>query len=190
MRFVRAPDGTVAFDVAAALPTRGAWTVPSREAIATAIDRGGFARAFGAPILADAAALADEVDRVLQQEVLRALGLLRRQSGLIVGRSECLEQAAAGRKGQWVLAADLAERSLGDLGDAPGGALRGPNMEAIGQALGRGPVGVLLVTGPGALRRRLVTDLSRWGRLQGLVSPLTEAPPVAAPDSPEQEVHA
>ncbi len=190
LRFVRAPDGTVAFDVAAAMPTRGAWTAPSQEAITLAVERGGLARAFGKPVLVELPKLLGEVERVLSGEILQALGLLRRQSGLIVGRSECLEHASAGRGGRWLLAADLAARSRDELGVHAEGALVGPSMEAVGQALGRAPVGVLLVTATGPLRRRLVTDIQRWGRLNGHHAPLSDAPATPAPSMAAPEVSA
>src|SRR5688500_442146 len=77
LRFVRAPDGEVWFDVAADMPGRGAWTCPDPACVDKARERGGFARAFEAPVIAPVD-LAARVRMVLENEALKGLGLLRR----------------------------------------------------------------------------------------------------------------
>ena len=52
IRFVAAPDGTVAPDLARKLPGRGLWVAADRASVSTAAAKGLFARAAKAPLKA------------------------------------------------------------------------------------------------------------------------------------------
>lgn len=171
LRFVRAPDGEVWFDVAADMPGRGAWTCPDPACVDKARERGGFARAFEAPVIAPVD-LAARVRMVLENEALKGLGLLRRQGRLWPGRTEALAQASLGEAPIVVTARDLAERSVREAAAAVQGravVVVGPDKASMGDALGRGPTGVLAL-GQGRLAQRVVCNLQRLSRLSGLVS--------------------
>lgn len=174
LRFVRAPDGAVAFDVRAALPGRGAWTCPNPSCVERAITRGGFRRAFEQPLLVEEEALLEEVQRVLLGECQRMLGLLRRTGSLFPGRGEAFRQVAASPSAALIVAADLAPRSVREAEQATARPLLiGPSKVEIGEALGRRPTGVLAVT-DGPSLRRLAQDLSRLARLRGTPSQTQE----------------
>src|SRR5262245_25132193 len=84
VRFVIAPAGGVAADVAHKLPGRGMWVTASREAIARAASKGLFAKAAKAPV-AIPEALADEVEMLLVKRLQDHLGLAKRAGVLIAG---------------------------------------------------------------------------------------------------------
>ncbi len=171
LRFVRAPDGEVWFDASALLPGRGAWTCPSAACVERASERGGFARAFEAPVIVPVD-LVTRVRTVLQTEALHGLGLLRRQGRLWPGRTEAFSQTSVGEARVVVTACDLAERSVREAAAAVAGRavlVVGPDKASMGDALGRGPTGVLAL-GQGRLAKRVVCNLQRLSRLLGLVS--------------------
>lgn len=181
LRFVRAPDGGVAFDVRARLPGSGAYTCPLRACLSRASEKGGFARAFEAPVLDTGKVLEAKVEAALCGEVLSGLGLARRAGQLVAGRDEVLRRLETAPVEALVLAADLSDRSRAELtGRLPDDArvLRGPAKEAMGGALGRKPTGVVaLLAGP--LATRVVADLIRWSRFDG-IAPSTTSGRLAA----------
>lgn len=103
IRFVAAPDGSVAPDLARKLPGRGLWVAADRGSIQTAADKNLFARAAKAP-LKPHADLAAQVESLLIRRCLDQLGLARREGVLISGFEKA---AAAVRSGQaaWMIEA-------------------------------------------------------------------------------------
>lgn len=163
LRFARAPDGALAFDVRARAEGRGAWTCASAACVTRALERGAFERAFEAPVVVEGDLLA-RVRAVLRDEVLTGLGLVRKAGALVAGRDEVARAAAEGRAAALVLAEDLSERSRGDVRAEAQVRVSGPAMADIGAAIGRKPTGVLLVrSSPRA--RVLIDDLRRAERL-------------------------
>jgi predicted RNA-binding protein YlxR (DUF448 family) len=156
LRFARAPDGSLGFDVRGKLSGRGAWTCASPACVQKAIDKGGFERAFEAPVLTKG--LAAAVGSILETEVLQGLGLLRRAGRLVAGREEVARNLGAATA--LVVARDLSARTRGDVDKLGVVAVPGPNMDAIGKAIGRKPTGVLAALG-GPASDRLVKDLRR-----------------------------
>ena len=71
VRFARAPDGAVLPDVDARAGGRGAWTCAAVGCIVRALERGGFERAFQAPVLGTPAALVQAVQSALAQAPTR-----------------------------------------------------------------------------------------------------------------------
>jgi uncharacterized protein len=156
LRFARANDGSLGFDVRERLEGRGAWTCASATCVQKAIDKGGFERAFEAPVLTNG--LVAAVGSILESEVLHGLGLLRRSGRLVAGREEVarnLEGAQA-----LVVARDLSARTRGDVEKLAKDIVEGPAMDAIGKAIGRKPTGVLAAL-KGPASDRLVRDLRR-----------------------------
>lgn len=105
IRFVAGPDGAVVPDLARKLPGRGVWVEATREAVATAVKRNGFARSAKAP-LKPASDLPDLVERLLARRCLEQLGLARREGVLISGFEKTLSAIASGKAGWLVEASD------------------------------------------------------------------------------------
>ena len=103
IRFVAAPDGSVAPDLARKLPGRGLWVAADRASIQAAVKKNLFSRAAKAP-LKPAADLADTVESLLVQRCLDQLGLARREGVLISGFEKSLANIRAG-KAAWIVEA-------------------------------------------------------------------------------------
>jgi hypothetical protein len=84
LRFARAPDGQVVPDLKRNLPGRGVWVSLSRAAVAEAVARKTFSRAFG-----EASSAAPELPE-------QVAGLLRRQALGLVSLAKKAGQAVAG----------------------------------------------------------------------------------------------
>lgn len=83
-RYVVGPDGRVVPDLDRRLPGRGAWVTATREALATAIRQGAFARAFRGQGAAGPE-LADLVERLLEKSALGALSLANKAGQVVTG---------------------------------------------------------------------------------------------------------
>jgi hypothetical protein len=93
IRFVLDPDGAVTADVKRRLPGRGVWVTARRTAVAEAVRKRLFARAFKAQVKV-AADLPDRVARLLEQSALDALSIARK-AGLVVQGFAKVEAAVA-----------------------------------------------------------------------------------------------
>ena len=103
IRFVPAPDGSVAPDLGRKLPGRGLWVAADRASIETAVKKNLFARSAKAP-LKPAADLADLVEKLLVRRCLDQLGLARREGVLISGFEKSAANIRSG-KAAWVVEA-------------------------------------------------------------------------------------
>ena len=103
IRFVAAPDGSVAPDLARKLPGRGLWVAADRASVETAVKKNLFSRAARAP-MKPAADLADMVDSLLFRRCLDQLGLARREGVLISGFEKALANIRSG-KAAWIIEA-------------------------------------------------------------------------------------
>jgi predicted RNA-binding protein YlxR (DUF448 family) len=103
IRFVAAPDGSVAPDLARKLPGRGLWVAADRASIETAVKKNLFSRAARAP-MKPAADLADMVESLLFRRCLDQLGLARREGVLISGFEKALANIRSG-KAAWIIEA-------------------------------------------------------------------------------------
>ena len=103
IRFVAAPDGSVAPDLARKLPGRGLWVAADRASIETAVKKNLFSRAARAP-MKPAADLADMVEGLLFRRCLDQLGLARREGMLISGFEKALATVRSG-KAAWIIEA-------------------------------------------------------------------------------------
>ncbi|MCP4504312.1 MAG: DUF448 domain-containing protein [Deltaproteobacteria bacterium] len=169
LRFVRAPDGTVAFDVRGKLPGRGAWTLPNESCVRRGATKGGFARTFEQPVLVDVEELVKRVSGTLNEVALQALGLCHKSQQLVAGRTESLKAVLAQPQGYWLLlASDLAPRSKEDMEAKAEGIkiLSTFSKDEIGIALGRRATGVVAVrTSP--MGKKLRSDAVRAARFLG-----------------------
>ena len=105
VRFVAGPDATVFPDVARKLPGRGLWVEASRAAVDLAVKKNAFSRAAKAQLKAPAN-LADQVENLLRQRLLQALGLARRAGELTWGNDRVSTAIASGRVAWMIEAAD------------------------------------------------------------------------------------
>ena len=98
LRFALSGEGAVVPDIRQKLPGRGVWTRLSRAVVGQAAAKQAFSRGFRASVRAGAD-LADEVDRLLEQDALRFLSLVNKAGLVIVGGAK-VEAAirAAGSK--------------------------------------------------------------------------------------------
>ena len=200
IRLALGPDGSVAPDVRARAPGRGAWIGVDRAAVDAANAkgklRGALARAFKTNALNVPADLGARIEAALRQAVLDRLGLEARASNLLLG-SEKIEVAA--RRGQVELllhAADASAEGRRKLDQAwrvgteqEGSGAQGlvfPEGRAIlSLALGRENV-VHAAIIDRAAAARVLHALERWrafiGREDGLSAATAEMPGASAVD--------
>lgn len=114
IRFVAAPDGGVAPDLARKLPGRGLWVAADRASIEAAVKKNLFNRAAKAP-LKPAANLADLVESLLIKRCLEQLGLARREGVLISGYEKSAAAIRSGKAAWIVEAADGSADGRGKL---------------------------------------------------------------------------
>lgn len=93
IRFVAAPDGSVAPDLQRRLPGRGVWVTARRAAVEEAVRRKAFARGLKAPVRA-APDLADLVDALLAKAAREGLSLANK-AGLVISGFAKVEAALA-----------------------------------------------------------------------------------------------
>lgn len=84
IRFVAAPDGTIIPDLKRQLPGRGCWVGIERSRIETAVAKNLFARALKRKVTVPAD-LADQVDRLLAQQLAGMMNLGRKAGQFISG---------------------------------------------------------------------------------------------------------
>ena len=202
VRLAISPDGLVLPDPGAKAPGRGAWIVPDRAALETALAKGhlkgAIARAFkGGPKdtgLTIPDNLADLVHAGLARYLADRLGIEMRSGNIVLGSSRIAEQARTGRIALVLHASDSSEDGRKKLDqawrvgiEAEGSGRRGLvlplDRDALSVALGRENVVHLGVSGHSH-------DLRAAQRVEQAVARLTyfagTAP--ASPDLPEAEL--
>jgi uncharacterized protein len=112
IRIALGPDGSVAPDLMARAPGRGAWIGVPRAALQAALDKGrlagALARAFKTPIIPPAD-LADRIEAGFAKLLLDRMGLDMRSGALITGADKIDQSAREGRVALLLHAADAAE---------------------------------------------------------------------------------
>jgi predicted RNA-binding protein YlxR (DUF448 family) len=94
IRFVRAPDGTLAPDLKRKLPGRGVWVTARRDTVAEAVKRKAFARSLKQEVAVDPA-LADRVEALYLKTALDLLSLANKAGKVVTGFSK-VESAIQG----------------------------------------------------------------------------------------------
>lgn len=107
IRFVAAPDGTVAPDLKRKLPGRGCWVRAERRAVDEAVRRKLFSRALKATVSA-APDLGARVDALLASWALGSLGLARKAGVVVTGATKVEQAVRAGRAAMVLHASDAA----------------------------------------------------------------------------------
>jgi predicted RNA-binding protein YlxR (DUF448 family) len=172
IRLALGPDGTVAPDVRARAPGRGAWISVGKAELAAAVAngklKGALQRAFKTGDVTVPADLADRTEAALRQYALDRLGMEAR-SGKLINGSERVETAARSGKVHLLLhAADAGEdgrKALDQAWRVGGGGSRGvifpEGRTILSLALGReNVVHVALIEAAAAAR--VLHALSRW----------------------------
>ena len=127
IRFVAGPEGIVVPDLARKLPGRGLWVAADRASVETAAKKNLFARAAKAKLAAPTG-LADQVERLLHQRLLAALGMARKAGELTFGFERVLAAVAAGKAAWLIEASDGAAEGRRKLLDAARRAERPPRL--------------------------------------------------------------
>ncbi len=141
IRFVAAPDGTVAPDLGRKLPGRGLWVACSRASIEAAVKRQAFSRAAKTKLVASAD-LPDLVESMLARRCLDRLGLARRAGALTSGFESVRAALASGKTAWWIEAHDGASDGRRKLAQAVRALPRPPRLcamfssDELGLALG------------------------------------------------------
>ena len=103
LRLACSPDGGLVPDVAGKLPGRGVWVTPTREALAAAIKRRGFARGLKANVTVPDG-LAEQIETLLLKRCLDTIGLARK-SGMAVAGADKVSAEIEKRPPGWLLEA-------------------------------------------------------------------------------------
>lgn len=117
IRFVLGPDGAVVPDLRARLPGRGAWVTATRVALAEAVRRRLFSRAFRREVTVPAD-LPDQVDRLVEAQALAALSLANKAGAVVTGFAKVEAALAAGKAVALVHAGDAGEDGVRKLSQA------------------------------------------------------------------------
>ena len=114
IRFVAAPDGSVAPDLGRKLPGRGLWVAADRASVETAAKKNLFSRAAKTKLNA-AADLAATVETLLFRRCLDQLGLARREGVLISGFEKSAAAIRSGKAAWLIEATDGASDGRGKI---------------------------------------------------------------------------
>lgn len=184
VRFVVAPDGSVAPDIEGRLPGRGYWVSCDRAVFQKGLRRKLFAKAARRAVVVPPDLLEATV-RLLARHALSLLGLARRAGEVAAGFEPVCIALRSGRVGpRGKPPAVLIEASDGSADGRRRVLVRAEDLPivdcfaagSIGRALGRDHI-VHAVMGGGGLAERFLTETRRFTGLAGLPSP---RPPVAA----------
>ncbi len=172
IRLALGPDGTVAPDVRARAPGRGAWVSVGKAELAGAVANGklkaALQRAFKTGDVALPADLADRTEAALRQYALDRLGMEARSGNLINGNDKVEAAARSGKVCLLLHASDAGEdgrRKLDQAWRVGGGEARGmifpEGRTILSLALGRENVVHLALIEPAAAAR-VRQALARW----------------------------
>ncbi|HEX2804177.1 MAG TPA: DUF448 domain-containing protein [Sphingomicrobium sp.] len=172
IRLALGPDGSVAPDVRARAPGRGAWISVGKaqlaEAVANGRLKGALQRAFKTGALEVPPDLADRTADALRQAVLDRLGMEARSGNLANGSDRVETAARAGKVHLLVHAADAGEDGRKKLdqawrvgGGQPRGVIIPVDRTILSLALGRENVVHLALIEPAAAAR-VSQALARW----------------------------
>jgi len=177
IRLALGPDGSVAPDVRARAPGRGAWIGVSRAELDEANAKGkltaALQRAFKTNEVNVSADLGERIEAALRQTALDRLGMEARAGNLINGSDKIEKAARAGKVALLIHAADAGEdgnRSLDQAWRVGGGNERGVifplDRTILSMALGRENVVHAALTDPAAASR-VSHALARWRAFNG-----------------------
>jgi predicted RNA-binding protein YlxR (DUF448 family) len=167
IRFVADPGGAVVPDIGLKLPGRGAWIVPTRKAVDSAIESGLIARSLGGcqKVPVD---LAAQVEVRLARRCLDLVGLARRAGEITIGFSKVRAWLRSGRAVVVLHARDGSQREYERLMSSRDGFMEITlfTREELGLALGRESV-VHAAMSSGGFADRLLREVSRLNGFRG-----------------------
>jgi predicted RNA-binding protein YlxR (DUF448 family)/ribosomal protein L7Ae-like RNA K-turn-binding protein len=146
VRLVRGPEGEIAVDIAGGAFGRGAHVHAQLPCIAKAC-KGGLARSFKSPVLADAADVARQIVDGCDRRIAGLVGAARRAGVLAVGADASCEALEAGAP-LVIVAADAGNvTTRGPIAQAiaEGRAVSWKTKAVLGELLGRAEVSVCVV---------------------------------------------
>ena len=172
IRLALGPDGTVAPDVRARAPGRGAWISVGRaeldEAVANGKLKAALARAFKTGEVAIPPDLGERTEQALRQAALDRLGMEARAGNLLSGSERVEATARSGKVHLLIHAADAGEDGRKRLdqawragGGGPQGVIFPEPRPILAIALGRENVVHVALNEPAAAAR-VMDALSRW----------------------------
>jgi uncharacterized protein len=197
IRLALGPDGSVAPDVRARAPGRGAWIGVVRGEFDTANARGklkpALQRAFKTNDVEVPADLGDRIEQALRQTALDRLGMEARAGNLISGADRVETAARAGKVDFLIHAADSGEDGRKRLdqawrvgGGGPMGVIFPVGRTILSMALGRENVVHVALTDPAAASR-VQHALARWRAFTGPDRGLEGGEPALGFDSAEED---
>ena len=164
IRFVVAPDGQIAPDIAGKLPGRGIWVSSDRAALEKAVKKGLFARAARQAVIVpdDFVSL---VEGQLVARIVNLISLARKGGGAVTGYEKVKDWLSREEATVLIQASDGSERGKSKLSTPQGGTFIGwLTAEELGRAFGRQTT-VHAALGAGGLSQRVVDEAAR---LKGL----------------------
>ena len=172
LRFVRAPDGTVTFDVNGKLPGRGAYLTINAEALKTALKKNLFAKSFKEKTILPPD-MAQQVVRQLRAAALQYLALARRAGDAVAGAEKCKDFATRHRMAAVILADDAGAdtRSLARrLGETALDPITVFNRDELGIIFGREQA-VIIALRTGGVAKQFLSAIHRYDALKDLEIP-------------------
>jgi len=178
IRLAAGPDGTIAADLGAKLPGRGAWITADRAIVATAIAKGklkgALARAFKSNALKLSDDLPEQISAGLERRALDRLGLENKAGNLIWGHERIGEALLKGKVRLLIHAADAKADGMGKLEARRRGAspdtvsiVLPVGRDRLSMALGRENVVHAAITDAASATRTLAA-LGRWAAWNGI----------------------
>ena len=89
LRFVKAPNGEVVFDLSGKAPGRGAYCLPNQSALALALKKRAFERKLAGKVPEN---FIENIIQLLKADALKALGLAKKANALVLGVDNILGQ--------------------------------------------------------------------------------------------------
>ena len=198
IRLALGPDGSVAPDVRARAPGRGAWIGVTRGELDTANAKGklkpALQRAFKTDNVAVPADLGERTEQALRQTALDRLGMEARAGNLINGSDKVENAARSGKIALLIHAADAGDdgnRKLDQAwrvgGGGPQGVIFPLDRTILSMALGRENVVHVALTDPAAASR-VRHALDRWRNFTGPERGLEGGEPALGTLSAEEDL--
>ena len=197
IRLALGPDGSVAPDVRARAPGRGAWVSVTRSELDLANAKGklkaALQRAFKTQALAIPSDLGARTEAALRQAALDRLGMEARAGNLINGSDKIANAARSGKVHMLIHAADAAADGCRALDQAwrvgggdPEGVIFPDERTILSLALGRENVVHVALTDPAAASR-VRHALARWRAFTGPERGLEGGDPASRTGSAEED---
>jgi predicted RNA-binding protein YlxR (DUF448 family) len=194
IRFVAGPDGAIVPDLARRLPGRGVWVDATREAVATAVRKGAFARGLKrqTSVPSDFPAI---VERLMARRLADALSIANKAGLVVAGFAKVDEMITRERADVLIHAADAAAdgvakldrkfKALAGVQGKPAPIVRELTGTEMSLAMGRSNV-IHAAAGEGGATHRLIEEARRLRRYRLGQEPGGGVPPQV---NQTQDVH-